>query len=374
MRIGKERKCNAERAAGNATTCAPPGPCSATHFCATFPRAATSGLRQEETRGLIPTRPAYVPLAQLATQTSPILGAVMFGTDVGLDTSRGFPLLALPMRQLQPEPLAEVWFATDRAHLSSREGIALAESNDLLFGALLLDGTELELVANDAYDRLIRVIRDCGFPHLLRMWNHVRDINADERELEVYRRFCAGRHEAFQAHGYEHRTDLPAASGVGMRDGRLAIYFLAGRAPATQVENPRQMSAYDYPKQYGPKSPSFSRATFLHDDAEALVFVSGTASIVGHESLHVGDRDAQLEETLRNIDVVIASAAERSGFHGSLADVITAKTYIRHPSDYASIAARLDTAFPHASKLYVESDICRAELLLEIEAVARLKR
>ncbi|MFZ2492241.1 MAG: Rid family hydrolase, partial [Thermoanaerobaculia bacterium] len=158
--------------------------------------------------------------------------------------------------------------------------------------------------------------------------------------------------------------DLPAASAVGMDGGGLATYFLAAREPGTQVENPRQVAAYCYPRQYGPKSPSFSRATIYG----GTVLVSGTASVVGHETVHAGDVRAQLDETLRNIDVVLSRAIERGG----LANIVALKTYVRHAQDHALIAEGLTAATPSgAQRIFLRSDICRSDLLLEIEAIAR---
>ena len=250
--------------------------------------------------------------------------------------------LVVPSRQLGPEPLVEVW-----------------QSGELLFGAAALEETRpLEELSRDHYAGIIEHVRASGFPYFLRMWNFVGGINEIE-ERERYQLFCAGRHDAFVAAGYHHDVDLPSASAVGMRGRGLITYFLASREPGVQVENPRQVAAYDYPPQYGPKSPSFSRATIWRD----MVFVSGTSSVVGHRTVHAGDVDAQLEETLRNIEVVLARTGRTIG------SVMAAKTYIRHPADYPRIAARLAAVFP--VNLYLEADICRKDLLLEIECVAR---
>lgn len=250
--------------------------------------------------------------------------------------------LLVPSRQFGPEPLAEVW-----------------QSGELLFGAVVAEETRpLEEVSREQYARLIEHVRAAGYPFFLRMWNFVGGINELE-ERERYQLFCAGRHDAFVAAGYHHDVDLPSASAVGMPGRGLITYFLASREPGAQVENPRQVAAYDYPPQYGPKSPSFSRATVWRDS----VFVSGTSSVVGHQTVHAGDVDAQLEETLRNIEVVLARTGR------SLDAVIAAKTYVRHAADYPRIAARLASVFP--VNLYLEADICRKDLLLEIECVAR---
>ena len=250
--------------------------------------------------------------------------------------------LVVPSRQLGPEPLVEVW-----------------QSDELLFGAVALEETmPLEELSREHYARLIAHVRSSGFPYFLRMWNFVGGINEIE-ERERYQLFCAGRHDAFVAAGYHHDVDLPSASAVGMRGRGLITYFLASREAGVQVENPRQVAAYDYPPQYGPKSPSFSRATVWRD----TVFVSGTSSVVGHKTVHAGDVDAQLDETLRNIEVVLAQTGR------TLASVLAAKTYIRNVADHPRIAARLAEVLP--VNLYLEADICRKDLLLEIECVAR---
>lgn len=250
--------------------------------------------------------------------------------------------IQVPVRQLGPLPLVEVW-----------------QTGELLFGGVVAGETQpLESVSRDLYARLIDEVRAAGYPYFVRMWNFVGSINEIEQR-ERYQLFCAGRHDAFIAAGYHHDVDLPSASAVGMPGRGLITYFLASRDGGVQVENPRQVAAYDYPPQYGPKSPSFSRATVWRD----TVFVSGTSSVVGHVTVHAGDVDAQLDETLRNIEVVLAQTGR------SLATVVAAKTYVRHASDYARIAARLADVFP--VNLYLEADICRKDLLLEIECVAR---
>lgn len=252
--------------------------------------------------------------------------------------------LDVPVRQLGPEGLVELW-----------------PDADVLYGAVKIEQAEdLEATAREVYAGLIAQVRDAGFPYFVRMWNYVGDINEGrDAGRERYQLFCAGRHDAYVSAGYHHDVDLPAASAVGMPGRGLVTYFLAAREAGVQVENPRQIAAYHYPPQYGVKSPSFSRATIWRD----TVFVSGTSSVVGHESVHQGDVVAQLDETLRNIEIVLGQVGR------NLTNVAIAKTYLRNPNDYDAIASRLAGVFP--SNIYLHSDICRADLLLEIECIAR---
>jgi chorismate lyase/3-hydroxybenzoate synthase len=267
----------------------------------------------------------------------------------------------LPLPQFAPPRLLETWPARGPVREWTEEGFTFATDGATLLGRIAVDGGAIETMTREVYASAIALVRKYGTPYFLRMWNHVGDINAFDDDRERYQLFCAGRHDAFAAAGYHLDTDLPAASAVGMRGRGLMTYFLASAEPGTQVENPRQIEAYRYPRQYGPKSPSFSRATVFGD----VVFVSGTSSVVGHATVHAGDVIAQLEETLRNLDVVIARALPGGG----LANIAVAKTYVRRASDYDAIARRLEGVF--AENLFVEADICRADLLLEIEAIAR---
>lgn len=277
-----------------------------------------------------------IEVAYVRADGVPSRHAIAFGAPV-----EGASLF-VPSRQLGGEALVETW-----------------RTDDLLFGAVAADETEpLETLSRAHYAAMIEHVRGAGYPYFLRMWNFVGGINEIE-ERERYQLFCAGRHDAFVSAGYHHDVDLPSASAVGMPGRGLITYFLASREPGLQVENPRQVAAYDYPPQYGPKSPSFSRATVWRD----VVFVSGTSSVVGHKTVHHGDVLAQLEETLRNIEVVLAQTGR------TLSSVIAAKTYLRHASDYASVAPRLAEVFP--ANLYLEADICRKDLVIEIECVAR---
>ena len=208
------------------------------------------------------------------------------------------------------------------------------------------------------------------YPYLLRVWNYVPDINRDSHGTERYRLFNAARQQALEACGRPLTGKVPAASALGAAAGSpLVAYFLAARTAPAFVENPRQVSAYHYPRRYGAHSPVFSRATLQRQNGSLMLFISGTASIVGHRSIHVGDTAAQTRETLTNIAALLeeANRVERAACFslGSLA----CKVYVRRPADLATIRAELSKALEPAAKvIYLQADICRQDLLVEIEA------
>jgi chorismate lyase/3-hydroxybenzoate synthase len=275
----------------------------------------------------------------------------------------------------------ELW-TSPQPVVAERSGpLVFARNRDLLFGCFTAespaDFAVFEAQVQEAYARLLTLVDVEGYPHLLRMWNYFPGVGERQGALDRYMVFSRGRHRAIQAHyGGRFTGRLPAASAVGSRHGGLVIYFLAGRQPGRHRENPRQMSAYCYPAQYGPKSPSFARATLHRHSGVDFLYISGTASIVGHESCHPDDPAGQLEETLTNIRMLIDSTAveEGAGFHG-LSSMSFVKVYIRRREDAALIRDRLEAALPSTAQcMYLEADICRPELLLEIEAIARAGR
>jgi enamine deaminase RidA (YjgF/YER057c/UK114 family) len=151
----------------------------------------------------------------------------------------------------------------------------------------------------------------------------------------------------------------------------LVIYFLASRAAPTAIENPRQVSAYEYPPQYGPK-PAFSRASVLRETSGAILFISGTASIVGHQTVHAGDVAAQTRETLVNIEALLGEANRVSGAPRFDMDTLAYKVYVRNSADLPLIQSQLHTALgPQSQVVYLQADICRQDLLVEIEAIGR---
>jgi chorismate lyase/3-hydroxybenzoate synthase len=226
-------------------------------------------------------------------------------------------------------------------------------------------------LAYQGYQRILETAADLQCPWLLRAWNFLPAINMGHGENERYQRFCLGRADALQAAGIEGEK-LCAGTAIGSDDTRLKIFALAGVAPGINIENPRQISAYHYPRIYGPRSPSFSRATALpQPDGRVLLLVSGTASIVGHQTLHSGDLKAQLDEITANLLALLDHSTQQLQhprpitFHQHS----LMRVYVRHAQDWPQVCQHLTQTWPDMSVVGLRGDICRADLLVEVEAV-----
>lgn len=293
-----------------------------------------------------------------------ILGVVGFGTSRPDFLPLSCPFVAAPLRPVASSAMLEIWHTASACHAVKFGPVTGACSDHLAFGEITLDETgnaSFEEVVEAAYIAIFDFLDASGFTSPIRFWNYLSKITQEEDGLDRYRRFNIGRHRAFSA---RLREDLPpAASGVGGNHGPSVIYFLAGHAPARPVENPRQVSAFSYPPLYGPKSPSFSRASVYRLGASSLLFISGTASITGHESRHDNDLRNQVAETIENLRAVIAAAGM------SCAGNWAFKIYLHDPKDLDIVNQALIAAFgPGTQRVYLHGDVCRSELLVEIEA------
>jgi enamine deaminase RidA (YjgF/YER057c/UK114 family) len=246
------------------------------------------------------------------------------------------------------------------------------ESGMAGIAAVAVDDNDLEAAAARLYTAILDLTGDLA---VYRFWNFVPQINASVGELDRYMCFCVGRANAFNQHANPvPGVELPPASAVGTTGNHLCVAFIAGPQTLTPVENPLQVPAYRYPKRYGPRSPSFARAGVI--DAEQALFISGTASIRASESLHVGDFVCQMQTALENVAAVSEAA--------------THPQWVEHDSAYRKVVRvyvkRADLWHEHGDYLrknllqgaqqinVIEADICRPELLVEMEAFAAIEQ
>jgi enamine deaminase RidA (YjgF/YER057c/UK114 family) len=329
----------------------------------------------------------YVSSDNLAAQSADwwgsVLGIVGFDAPPPIDPAR-VPVAASMTPALEPDGSRyEAW----RVHggqglelsrtLLRPGGIRYRYCGEFLFGSISIQedavdtrgASALRLSTMAAYQDIFALIEETRHPHLIRIWNYLPEINREADGDERYRIFNAARQAAFRESGRSTVGSVPAACALGSPPGSpMSIYFLASRAPPAMIENPRQTSAYYYPPKFGTHSPTFSRACVTSEPAGTSLFVSGTASIVGHETIHDGDATAQTRETLANINAVLGEANRVVGSQRYSVDALRFKVYVRRPADLAAVQGVLAEARIAAPIVYLQADICREDLLVEIEA------
>ncbi|MEZ5566206.1 MAG: pteridine-dependent deoxygenase [Gammaproteobacteria bacterium] len=317
-----------------------------------------------------------------------VLAATVFSHEAGTLTQHPGGAIAnvqdprcmrIGLADLTGAGLAEVWRGNGPVRFGTAGSIRYVENGDYLAGWLDLDEARysgLVETTEAAYAALLGFHASSAYPHVWRIWNYISAINDGAGDEERYRLFCVGRARALAAvPAAGPGIGYPAATAVGNPSGAriLRLSWIAAREPGLAIESPRQLSAYHYPRRYGPASPSFSRAMLAPG---GLLLVSGTASIVGHETRHEGDPVSQLHETLDNLHALIERACATGSFRNTRlgADSLL-RVYLRHHEDRMAVEQVLRTRVGSSvPTLILGADICRSGLLVEIEAVHRLER
>lgn len=288
----------------------------------------------------------------------------------------GRPALRIAVSQAQPPGQVEVWRAGRDVISGIHDGLVYAYDGRYLFcGGRTHHDRNYAVATESMYLRALELIERMGYPEVARMWNIVGGITSpvgDQAETDRYGVFCQARARAFRQRGLVSGA-MPAATGIGGHDGHTTVYVLATqRRDIIRIENPRQVPAYEYPNCYGAQAPSFARAAHVPSDSGfGDLFISGTASIVGHETVHHGDVQLQTRTTLQNIaELVSGENLRRHGIDAdiTLRDLDSVKVYVKHPRDLETVRRICASVLgEHSQVVYAIADICREDLLVEIE-------
>ncbi len=226
----------------------------------------------------------------------------------------------------------------------------------------------------EGYRRIFRELQ--GF-HPMRFWNFIPDIGRrDGPEVDRYMTFNGARHDAFlELYGDAEALgrNLRTATAVGHDEPDLFIHCLAGEASSEAVENPRQIPAWQYSSTYGPKPPSFSRASIaqLGRDQPRKLLIGGTASIRGEASRHLEDLPKQITETIDNLGELIANTTEDTT--APLSRLESLRVYRSPTIGEGRMESSLRSFLPADLKIeHRLATLCRTELLVEVEGTARL--
>lgn len=226
-----------------------------------------------------------------------------------------------------------------------------------------------------------------GFRRVVRTWFYIGGITDVEGDVQRYHELNRARSDFYHDIAFycsslapDAQTSVyPASTGIGMAGRGLAASCMALETDRDDIfllplENPQQIPAYAYDWKHSPHSPKFSRAVALVLGDYLTTWVSGTASIVDSASCHEGDVEKQTSQTIDNIERLIAAdnltAHGLKGAGARLQDLAKIRVYLKRPEDLVKCRAICEQRFGRVPAIYAVADICRPELLIEIEGVA----
>jgi len=223
------------------------------------------------------------------------------------------------------------------------------------------------------FDRADRILRRYGssYKDVARTWLYLSGI------LDWYPDFNKARSEKYGEFGImpgpgDNRLLLPASTGIGADAPSgaaasmdvLAVVENSDRAPSVRkLSNRRQLDAFRY-------GAAFSRGAVMMEDDVKLIQVSGTAAIDEHGvSLHPGDIRSQINCTFDRIETLLGQEG------ADLRSIAAATAFVKRP-EYAPIFWKMaaDRGLTEFPAVCVVADVCREELLFEIDAEAVIRR
>ena len=247
-----------------------------------------------------------------------------------------------------------------------------------------LFSTDTRSAAEAAFEQMKAILDAEGmsFNNLVRQWNYIGNILEEKNGLQNYQIFNEVRSEYYRK--YRTVNGYPAATGIGMKLGGVTIDFYAvmtnEKVMVKPIENPNQINAYEYGQQVlkggsgKVKSvkhpPKFERALFLKENFKSTLLISGTASIIGQDTIGIDDVEKQTRITIENINKL--TEQRRNGQNIVNTDTewgkyILLRVYIKNQSDFSKVKMICAEQFPFVPAIFIESDICRDNLLVEIE-------
>ncbi len=281
--------------------------------------------------------------------------------------------------------IAEVTFLADEeakvTHHSRYKTIEHGTTKELMTEGIIPADIEASTFeqATEIFVAIENILASEGFliSDIYRQWNYIEDITVKNEESQNYQEFNDARSifysKATWSNGY------PAATGIGTSRGGIMIELCAikgTKGTNKPIDNPLQVAAHNYSQKVlegkvmeqlqERTTPKFERARILGN----TIYISGTAAIKGEESVLTNDTTAQAATTMEVMNNLISSNNIPVANNGATYDLL--RIYVKHEEAIEEVKEYMNTHYPAVPKHYLVSDICRPELLIEIEGIAHI--
>ncbi|MBQ9137339.1 MAG: PTS cellobiose transporter subunit IIC [Alistipes sp.] len=233
--------------------------------------------------------------------------------------------------------------------------------------------------SREVFGRIEQILALHGFSvdDIVRQWNYIGSIVGYRGDRQNYQEFNDARTH-FYAQGQWQRG-YPAATGIGAEGEGVIVGCIAYRGEEVYpIDNPLQVAAHSYSREVlidsradaMKSTPKFERAKLIQTPLGAICFVSGTAAIRGEQSIEAQSVELQTERTIENIAHLVSTEnLERCGCKPYELRYAQLQVFIKHARDYEAVRAIVEQAYGQVAVVYTVADVCRSELLVEIEGI-----
>lgn len=258
-------------------------------------------------------------------------------------------------------------------------------SRELITGGILPPdlSAPLSVQSNAVFSRIEEMLARENFPinSIIRQWNYIEHICMFDEANQHYQDFNNSRSHFYAQADWNY--GYPAATGIGTEHGGVMVEIIAFQGEGLinmALDNPLQVAAHKYsqgvllgaedPCFKQRSTPKFERARVLGSSGRQTVYISGTAAIRGETSLVADDIMEQTRATMQNIDYLISN--ENYPGESTSRTYKMLRIYVKNPSQLEDVRNYMKVNYPDTKKIYICADICRNELLLEIEGIAEI--
>jgi len=277
-------------------------------------------------------------------------------------------ILSTGLQEYNDNEIFEVWHTDENVYYKKINNFYISKSENYLFGSTIIDMNESyknnKRKIINAYNTLFEIAK-LEKMEIVKIWHFIPELLSKyNNDKTNYSLLCESREIVYKE--YFNNFNFPAATAIGIKGKKILIYFFAGKFSKYKViENKRQVSSYLYPQQIFKEKPMFSRAVSFDNFRSGVskIFISGTASIKGYKSMHSLNLKEQLNEALKNYGTFISLNNNSSN---------VSRIYITNINDEDKlwIQQKLEKVFGVDRFIIVKGDICRKELIIEVEGVS----
>ena len=277
------------------------------------------------------------------------------------------------------------YIADSNAKIEYHRNYRLISSNgctELMTGGIVprFDGGTTFEQSTDIFEGIAKMLAGNGFrpSDIYRQWNYIQGITVLNDGSQNYQEFNDARSIFYNSCNWS--NGYPAATGIGTGAGGVMVELYAikgeGITANSPIDNPLQIAAHNYSQQVldgkavqqlGERTtPKFERARLLGN----TIYISGTAAIKGENSNFSNNAVEQAAETMEIMDRLVATDNIPATNNGAQYDLL--RVYVKRECDIPAVSTYMEEHYPAVPKHYLVADVCRPELLIEIEGVAHI--
>lgn len=241
--------------------------------------------------------------------------------------------------------------------------------------------------ADEIFDRLDQILNIEGMPisSIVRQWNYIENILAIKNGRQHYQEFNDSRSQFYNKTTFV--NGYPAATGVGASCAGVivdldALHPLRHDVRVVSLNNSMQVPAHGYSASVLPgendwetgrkSTPKFERGKVIVDGNKGYIYISGTAAIRGEKSINGASLEEQTRTTLENIQYLISdeNLAKAGIYDVESVRFCSLRIYLKENHFYDQVKKIVEELFCGLPAVYLKGDVCRHELLVEIEGFA----